>query len=205
MLYYAVPGLVKNSFIPIKLTQNIRHQYAMQILETVAAFYNEPMKRVTQKIKSSELVTIRQVASYIILDKIPKMSLKEVASLFGDRYLNEKGYDHSAIIYNDNKVKELIETGDSVIEDIKLINQILVGINSKGYCYTVKPIKQKIKQSEPKRPGRKIKCINNGVIYQSIAEAAKDLNYSSCSICNLLKGTRKISKRGLKFIDVVDG
>ena len=40
-------------------------------------------------------------------------------------------------------------------------------------------------------PKKKIRCLNNGVIYESIREAARQLNLYTQNISNVLKGRRK--------------
>lgn len=60
---------------------------------------------------------------------------------------------------------------------------------------------QKYNRSLP-RKGKDIKCINTGVIYSSIKQASAILNLNPRSISNILTGSSKQTKCGLKFIYV---
>lgn len=52
------------------------------------------------------------------------------------------------------------------------------------------------------RPKRKIKCLNNGVVYESLSEATRELNVPHGNIQKVLAGKRKTAG-GYKFEEVI--
>ena len=57
--YYSAPGVIKNTFIPSNMTEEIRLQYGKQIIETVARFYVVDVEKVYKKVKTDDLVKVR--------------------------------------------------------------------------------------------------------------------------------------------------
>lgn len=45
---------------------------------------------------------------------------------------------------------------------------------------------------------KKVKCLNNGIIYKSLNEAARQLNVSAACVCKILQGL-KVSTKGFYF------
>lgn len=53
------------------------------------------------------------------------------------------------------------------------------------------------------RPGKKIMCVNDGLVFQSMQEAAEQYNTTRSTISRNIHGTRRTA-RGLQFI-LIDG
>lgn len=124
MTYYAYPG-TKPTFAQCNMTEKMRLQYGKQIIETVAKYYDVEIEKVYKKVKTDDLVKVRQVSSYLICQRIPNMRLQQVASLFGQRYATVRGYDHTAVIFNKQKISDLISVNDSVKDDIETIKNLI--------------------------------------------------------------------------------
>ncbi len=125
MNYFSFPGTATKQYIPAQMTYRVREQWAQQIIHTVSIFYNVEICLIKGKKRSCDLIRSVQVSTYLIKLKIKSMSLREIAAQFDKRYYGNKGYDHSAIIHNLNKVNDLLSIGDSISADIdKLIKLI---------------------------------------------------------------------------------
>jgi chromosomal replication initiation ATPase DnaA len=120
MTYYCYPGVIDSKYIPAQMTAEIRLQYAKQIIETVARFYGVELENLYSKKRGHDLTTACQMSCYLIGLKIPALNLVQVAKLFGMRYICRSGYnyDHSAIIYNRNKIEDFIKVNDYIKDDI---------------------------------------------------------------------------------------
>ena len=127
MHYYAAPGIKNNIFIPANMTEEIRLQYANQIIESVARYYNVSMERVKGKSREGDLPKVRQISSFYIKKKIPMMRLKEIAGLYGQRYLLKSGFDadHSAIVHNVKTVEGWLKVHDPLEEDVLTIKNLI--------------------------------------------------------------------------------
>ena len=125
MTYYAYPGTIDRKHIPANMTHEIRIQWAQQIIKTVCVFYDVKVESLMSKSRTSDLIRAAQVATYLIKTKITDLSLKQVSAQFGTRYYGINGHDHSAIVHNISKVRDLISIGDSINQDIeKLLKMI---------------------------------------------------------------------------------
>lgn len=125
MTYYAAPGIIDKRFIPANMTHEIRIQWAQQIIKTVCIFYNVTIENIQSKRRTTDLVRACQVSTYFIKHKVQDLSLKQTSALFGTRYLGANGHDHSAIVHNLAKVRDLIHVGDGIKEDIAQLEKLL--------------------------------------------------------------------------------
>lgn len=126
MQYYAAPGVISKQYTPIEMTHDARVQYAESIIKTVATFYGVEMSEIYGKKREWNIPKACKIATYIIREKMPILTLKEVASLFGVRYTLHTGkYDHSSIIYNTKVVKGWIKVNDKITVDIDNILLII--------------------------------------------------------------------------------
>lgn len=126
MIYYAYPGIIDHKFIPANMTQEIRIQYANQIIESVANFYGLTLDQIKGKSREGDIPKACQISSYYIRQKMPILTLKTVASLYGRRYLlKNDDFDHSAIVYNINSVNGWLMVNDPLSEDVFSIKNLI--------------------------------------------------------------------------------
>ena len=127
MTYYCYPGVIDSKYIPAQMTAEIRLQYAKQIIETVSRFYGIELDALYSKKRGHDLTTVAQMSCYLIGLKIPALNLIQVAKLFGMRYICRSGYnyDHSAIIYNRNKIEDFIKVNDYIKDDIEKLKTMI--------------------------------------------------------------------------------
>lgn len=125
MNYYCYPGTIRRLYIPAQMTHEIRVQWAQQIIKTVAVFYNVNIESMQGKRRTTDLVRACQVATYLIKTKITDLSLREVSAQFGKRYYGANGHDHSAIVHNMNKVRDLVSVSDGIQKDIDKLLKLI--------------------------------------------------------------------------------
>jgi len=127
MTYYCYPGVIDSKYIPAQMTAEIRLSYAKQIIETVSRFYGVELENLYSKKRGHDLTQAAQVSSYLIKLKIPQMDLVTIAKLFGVRYLCKDliNHDHSAIIYNRDRIADFIKVNDYIVEDIEKLKLII--------------------------------------------------------------------------------
>lgn len=125
MTYYAYPGTIDRKHIPAQMTHEIRVQWAQQIIKTVCVFYDVKVESVMSKCRTTDLIRAAQVATYLIKTKINDLSLKQISSQFGTRYYGANGHDHSAIVHNLTKVRDLISIGDGIGQDIEKLMKLI--------------------------------------------------------------------------------
>lgn len=120
-----MPGMISKKYIPIELTHEIRIEWANQIIKTVCVFYNVKQESLMSKSRTIDLVRACQVSSYLIKTKINDLSLKQISALYGSRYYGINGHDHSAIVHNLSKVKDLISIEDGIKQDIEQLLKLI--------------------------------------------------------------------------------
>jgi len=83
------------------------------ILETVAEFYNIPIKDILSPSRKKEVVRPRQVAMYLMREKL-NTSYPAIARKIG-------GKDHTTVIYACDKIKKKLERDENIKQDIRLL------------------------------------------------------------------------------------
>ncbi len=81
-----------------------------QITKVVCEFYGVEENKVREKNRKKEIVLARQVAMYLA-KKLTNSSLKTIGLHFGGR-------DHSTVIHAQNSIEELINTNESIKEEV---------------------------------------------------------------------------------------
>jgi len=127
MTYYTAPGVLNINICPAEMTDAMKLSFAKDIIATVAKFYDVPMDVVMKKGRPGKAPMVRQIASYLIHEKVKGLSLKTIASLFGIAYFNSTGYDHAAIIHNVTRVKDQLTSkfDNEFKTDVKTLLQII--------------------------------------------------------------------------------
>ena len=125
MTYYCYPGTIDRKHIPANMTHEIRVQWAQQIIKTVCVYYDVKIESVMSKSRTTDLIRAAQVATYLIKTKINDLSLKQISSQFGSRYYGVNGHDHSAIVHNLSKVRDMISINDGITQDIEQLQKLI--------------------------------------------------------------------------------
>jgi group I intron endonuclease len=144
-----------------------------------------------------------------------KRSKETIAKVISSRYKNVGGSGVVGVVCLETKCvyDSLKEASVSTGICKSNISSVLRGISDKAEGYAFRYIDQKLNnkyelkrkkrhlkvKSIAKELGHVIKCVNNGNIYNSIQEAARDLELSAGNIHQILKNKRKQTK-GYMFI-----
>jgi chromosomal replication initiator protein len=114
--YYVFPGLKLET-----LTRTQRHQLRKsgnrpvhkKILMVVSEFYDIPEEWIGMRNRKREIVWPRQVYCYLCVNNTG-MSLKAIGETIG-------GYDHTTVIHNNQKVKDMIDTDENFLAEVRKI------------------------------------------------------------------------------------
>lgn len=91
-----------------------------KIVEVVSDFYNISKNDICSSSRKREIVKPRQVAMYLIREKL-ESSYPSIAKHLG-------GKDHTTAIYACNKINKKLKDDEGLQKDIKLINMRLLGV-----------------------------------------------------------------------------
>ena len=123
---YSIPGLKREHFERPYLMSEVKQlKYAIEIIEQVSQFYEIPLKMVYSKDRHRDFIKVCQVSSWIIFHKMPKITLRKVAELYGVRYFGRIGFDHSAILYNRKTIQGMIDVKDEIFYDVDALLKII--------------------------------------------------------------------------------
>lgn len=100
-------------------------EYATDIIEKVATYYEVPLKNIYSKDRHREIVKVCQISTWLILKKMPKMRLIKISEMYGVRYFSKNGYDHSVVIYNRKSIQGMIDVKDTIFNDVVHLLKII--------------------------------------------------------------------------------
>lgn len=88
-------------------------------------YYDLTYEQISRKDRHRDIVTACQIACHIMKIKVPKLQLRTIASLFGNRYEGKKGPDHSAILHNRQQAQDLIDTEEQFKDDVDALLKMI--------------------------------------------------------------------------------
>lgn len=120
---YKVCSLQKKRFRLNKTRpeQPINSVEIMDVAKTVCAKFNVPFDKLISKSRKRELVTPRKIAAFLAYQPVNKFSLKTIGSVLGGR-------DHTTMIHNRQSVVDMLQTSQTMREDISTLYKDIYGV-----------------------------------------------------------------------------
>jgi chromosomal replication initiation ATPase DnaA len=120
---YYIPGLKNKT--PLKSTLGESMKKAHEIIQTTCNYFNVEYSSILRKDSHRDKVLVCQVSCYLIYKIVKKIPYRDAATLFGDRYMGKRGFDHSAIIYCKDTLQDLLDTDPRLKSDVDALLKLL--------------------------------------------------------------------------------
>jgi len=122
MNYFSAMGIIPYEN-KSEQSSSLRVSYAKDIIKTVAKYHEVPLRLVFKKCRYRDVVRVRKQATYLIMEKVNGIYLREVAELFG----KELNYCHKMVIYNRQETRKFLSAkqDEGYIRDIFVLKTLI--------------------------------------------------------------------------------